>query len=59
MWHYSLSRYIAFMDDTAELRHPSIPSRVVEGFLGFSVTPCFCLQLKCNVDVATIYSTCY
>ncbi|KAG0297603.1 hypothetical protein BGZ96_005706 [Linnemannia gamsii] len=36
MWHYSFARYISFMDDTAELRHPSIPSRVVEDFLGFS-----------------------
>lgn len=37
MWHYSLTRYISFMDDTAELRHPSIASRVVEDFLGFTV----------------------
>ncbi|KAH7042427.1 hypothetical protein BKA57DRAFT_125160 [Linnemannia elongata] len=36
MWHYSLTRYISFMDDTAELRHPSIASSVVEDFLGFS-----------------------
>ncbi|KAK3830219.1 MAG: hypothetical protein JOS17DRAFT_791443 [Linnemannia elongata] len=36
MWHYSLTRYISFMDDTAELRHPSIASHVVEDFLGFS-----------------------
>ncbi|KAF8928180.1 hypothetical protein BGZ47_001769 [Haplosporangium gracile] len=36
MWHYNLTRYISFMDDTAELRHPSITSRVVEDFLGFS-----------------------
>ncbi|KAK3827060.1 MAG: hypothetical protein J3R72DRAFT_479221 [Linnemannia gamsii] len=35
MWHFNFARYISFMDDTAELRHPSISSNVVENFLGF------------------------
>lgn len=48
MWHYSLTRYISFMDDTAELRHPSIASSVVEDFLGFSVPAiprCSCMKV--------------
>ncbi|KAG0374691.1 hypothetical protein BGX24_010075 [Mortierella sp. AD032] len=35
MWHFNFARYMSFMDDTAELRHPSISSDVVENFLGF------------------------
>ncbi|KAG0265062.1 hypothetical protein BGZ95_003431 [Linnemannia exigua] len=35
MWHFNFARYMSFMDDTAELRHPSISSEVVENFLGF------------------------
>ncbi|KAF9119937.1 hypothetical protein BGW39_011797 [Mortierella sp. 14UC] len=35
MWHFNFARYMSFMDDTAELRHPSISSDVVESFLGF------------------------
>ncbi|KAF9909819.1 hypothetical protein EC991_007990 [Linnemannia zychae] len=33
MWHFNFARYMSFMDDTAELRHPSISSDVVESFL--------------------------
>ncbi|KAG0210784.1 hypothetical protein BGX33_004706 [Mortierella sp. NVP41] len=36
MWHYNLARYISFMDDTAELRHPNISSDVVQKCLGYT-----------------------
>lgn len=36
-WTFSLSRHISFMDNTAELHHPCIPSDVVETLLGFKV----------------------
>ncbi|KAI7821413.1 hypothetical protein BC939DRAFT_209116 [Gamsiella multidivaricata] len=35
-WSYSLARHLSFMDDTAELRHPSISSDTVQNWLGFT-----------------------
>ncbi|KAF9897641.1 hypothetical protein BX616_005232 [Lobosporangium transversale] len=36
-WSYSLMRHISLMDDTAELRHPSISSEAVQALLGYKV----------------------
>ncbi|KAG0054922.1 hypothetical protein BGZ83_010047 [Gryganskiella cystojenkinii] len=34
-WNYNLSRLVSFIDDTAELHHPMVPSEAVEKLLGF------------------------
>ncbi|KAF9376166.1 hypothetical protein CPB97_011000 [Podila verticillata] len=34
-WQYNMSRYISFMDHTAELTHPNMPSSIISDLLGF------------------------
>lgn len=36
-WQYNMSRYISFMDHTAELAHPNVPSRIITDLFGFQV----------------------
>ncbi|KAF9105743.1 hypothetical protein BGX27_009480 [Mortierella sp. AM989] len=37
-WSFTLARNISFMDDTAELYHPSITSCTIQNLLGFKVS---------------------
>ncbi|KAG0359501.1 hypothetical protein BG005_000661 [Podila minutissima] len=34
-WQYNMSRYISFMDHTAELTHPNVPSSIITDLIGF------------------------
>ncbi|KAF9314760.1 hypothetical protein BG003_003873, partial [Podila horticola] len=37
-WQYNMSRYISFMDHTAELAHPNVPSRIITDLFGFQIS---------------------
>ncbi|KAG0017798.1 hypothetical protein BGZ81_010532 [Podila clonocystis] len=34
-WQYNMSRYISFLDHTAELTHPNVPSGIIADLFGF------------------------
>lgn len=36
-WQYNMSRHISFMDHTAELTHPNVPSSIISDLFGFQV----------------------
>ncbi|KAG0083477.1 hypothetical protein BGZ93_001783 [Podila epicladia] len=37
-WQYNMTRYISFMDHTAELTHPNVPSSIITDLFGFQIS---------------------